>query len=229
MTRGNRRFRAMLIMFIIIMGVWLLVYLPPYEKLVYLKSVARSNADITENPQNIEGYKGGEDVPVLDATNVSTEIAKESGQIFVLKIDAKNLKPMGIYRPVSYDTSYTACETNVFKVMFLRIKNSYAQYYMAEFANGEKIPVLINNRMVKIPHSGEVTLPIGKMRLDSDLAKVSSENLTDEWYINAATGFEKSADMRQFLNIRTIAATGLGIILVIGVMIGMFVKEMRYK
>ena len=109
--------------------------------------------------------------------------------------------------------------------MLLRTKESYAQYYMAEFANGEKIPVLLNNRLVKIPGSGTVTLPIGKWRMDSNLAKVSSEPLANEWYIDAASGFEKGADMQTFSGIRTIAAAGLGILLVICAMIVMFVRR----
>lgn len=224
MTRGNRQFRAVIIMFLIILFVWLFVFLPPYEKLVYSKSAARSSADITEKPENNEGYKGGGDIPVLDAA-ASVETDKDPEQLFVLKIDVRNLKPMGIYRPAAYETNVSAYETNSLKVMLLRTKESYAQYYMAEFANGEKIPVLLNNRLVKIPGSGTVTLPIGKWRMDSNLAKVSSEPLADEWYIDAASGFEKGADMQAFSGIRTIAAAGLGILLVICAMIVMFVRR----
>ncbi len=224
MTRGTRQFRAVIFMFLIIIAVWILVFLPPYEKLVYSKSTARSSADITEKPENNEGYKGGRDIPVLDAA-ASVENEKDPEQLFVLKIDAKNLKPTGIYRPAAYDTNASSYETNSLKVMLLRAKESYAQYYMAEFANGEKVPVLLNNRLVKVPGGGTVTLPIGKWRMDSNLAKASGGKLADKWYIDAASGYERGAGMQALSSIRTIAAAGLGILLVLCVMIGMFVRR----
>lgn len=100
---------------------------------------------------------------------------------------------------------------------------------MASFANGEQMPVLINDRMIKIPRSGEVILPIGRIRTDSNLKKVGHENITDESYINAATGFANSNDMKKLHDIKTMSAAGLMIAAFIGVIIWMLSVQVRRR
>ncbi|MDE7321836.1 MAG: hypothetical protein K2N73_03745 [Lachnospiraceae bacterium] len=229
MVRSSRRFMAVIIMFIILTSVWIIIYLPPYEKLTYSKSRILGYREIEKESYGFEGYRGGEDIPLFDSSDVSKSIRNDHDDFFRLKINVANLKPMGVYRPAAYDTSYTAYETNALKVMFLRTKESYAQYYMVSFANGEQMPVLVNDRVVKIPHSGEVILPIGRIRMDSNLKKVSNENLTDEKYINASTGFAASHEMRKFHDIRTMSAAGLMIAAFIGVIIWMVSVQMRRR
>lgn len=229
MIRSSRRFMAVIIMFIILTSVWLVVYLPPYEKLTYSKSRILSFGEIEKASYGFEGYKGGEDIPLFDASDASRSIRDEHEDFFRLKINAANLKPMGVYRPAAQDVPYTAYETNALKVMLLRTKESYAQYYMASFANGEEMPVLIHDRMIKVPVRGEVILPIGRIRTDSNLKKVISENLADEKFINAATGFANSPEMKKLHDIRTMAAAGLMVAAFIGVIIWMASVQMRRR
>lgn len=225
MSWSSRRFMAGVITFILLISVWVLVYLPPYEKIVFWNSKACGYDAVRQNPYNFEGYKGGDGFPVIDATAVSQSIPQKSDGYFVLKIAAENLEPMGIYCPAAYSAADTAYETNVWKVMLLRTSESYAQYYMALFANGEEIPVRINNRIVSIPRIGEILLPIGQVHMDSALGKVYQGNLTDDWYIDAVSGFENSHDMKQFYRIRDIVAVILFIIAVISVMVWMIKRK----
>lgn len=224
MIRSGRKFMAFIIMFVLITCVWLAVYLPPYEKFVYSKIGACGLSAAKERSYCITGCQGGGDIPVVDATDSSQSVLGETGEVFVLKINAKNLKPMNVYRTADYSTAY---ETDALKVMLLRTKESYAQYYMAEFANGEKLPVLINNRIIKIPHSGQITLPISQKRTDSNLTKISGWNLQSGSYIDAATGIEHSPEMASFRDTRTLAFAGLFIIACIGVIIRMAVVYLR--
>ncbi|MDE6911764.1 MAG: hypothetical protein K2P44_15045 [Lachnospiraceae bacterium] len=228
MIRSSRRFMAVIIMFIILVSIWLIVYLPPYEKITYSKSRILGYDEIEKEPYGFEGYKGGEDIPLFDASDASRSIRDDHEDFFRLKINAANLKPMSVYRPAAQDTSYTAYETNALKVMLLRTNESYAQYYMATFANGERIPVLINDRVIKIPSRGEVILPVGQIRTDSNLKKVNYKNLSDEKYVNAATGFANSHEMKKLHEMRTMSAVGLMIAAFIGVIIWMaFVQARR--
>lgn len=229
MVRSSRRFMAVIIMFIILISVWLVVYLPPYEKLTYSKSKVRGYSEIEKESYGFEGYKGGDDIPLFDASDTTRSIRNDHDDFFRLKINAASLRPMGIYRPAAKDAAYTEYETNALKVMILRTNENYAQYYMASFANGEQMPVLINDRIIKIPRSGEVILPIGRIRTDSNLKKVGYENITDESYINAATGFANSYDMKKLHDIRTMSAAGLMIAAFIGVIIWMLSVQVRRR
>lgn len=227
MIRSYRRFMAVIIMFIILTSVWLAVYLPPYEKFTYAKSRILALGEIEKASYGFEGYKGGEDIPLFDASDATRSIRDDHEDFFRLKINAANLKPMGVYRPAAQDVPYTAYETSAVKVMLLRTKESYAQYYMAVFANGEEMPVLINDRAIRIPDRGEIILPIGRIRTDSNLKKVSSESLVDEKFINAATGFANSPEMKKLHDIRTMSAAGLMIAAFAGVIIWMAIVQMR--
>lgn len=215
-------------MFIILVSVWLIVYLPPYEKLTYSKSEACGYSEVEKEAYGFEGYKGGEDIPVFDAEDKEVSIRDDHSDFFRLKINAADLSPMGIYRPAANDAAYTAYETNALKVMILRTNEDYAQYYMATFANGEEIPVLINERAIKIPSSGEIILPIGRIRTDSNLKKFD-QNMVDEKYINAATGFANSNDMKKLHNARTMFAVGLMIAAFIGVIIWMVTVQVHRR
>lgn len=229
MARIRRCLMVLIMMLIIFLIIWLIVFLPSYEKTVYSKSMAYEYDKIKEYPYGYEGYKGGDGIPVVDASDISQEIPMESAQIFVLKINVQNLKPMGIYRQAVYDVSEADYETSLLKVTFLRTNESYAQYYMATFANGEQIPVLINDRVVNIPNSGEVTLPMGRVSIDSNLLEISTENLSNDRYINAASSFEKSYEMKKFRIARISVAVGLMLFAVICVIIAMVAKRMNKR
>ena len=229
MTRGNRRFMATIIMILICIFVWLVVFLPPYEKIVYSQSTICEYDDIDPDSYGYEGYRGGASVPVLDASDPSQEVTHNVNNYFVLKINAKNLEPLHIYRKTSYDSNYKTYETNPFKVFFLRTIEGYAQYYMATLESGQQIPVLINDRVVHIPHSGEIVLPIGSISTDSNLLKMGNEKLEDEWYINTINGFERSHEIKQFYDNRTMVAAGLWVIACMGVIIGLIVIQVRTK
>lgn len=225
MNRGSRRFLACMITFAILTGVWVLVYLLPHEKFVYQNSKPCSYGGGGRDLYHLEGYRGGEGFKVVNASALSQPVPKTSDGFFVLKIRAEALQPMGVYRPAAYDTTYTAYETNVFKVALLRTREGYAQYYMASFAGGEQIPVLLNDRLVSIPRSGEVILPVGQLHMDSNLAKVYQGSLADDWYIDTASGFENSQAMKQFYTTRDIAAAVLFIIVGIGTIVCIMVWQ----
>lgn len=227
MNRSNRRAMASAIMFAIIIVVGAAVYLPPFEKVVYTKSNTYEYEEIQQDSYGYEGYRGGTSVPVVDASDESQELEIDPEKFFVLKIDAKNLEPLGIYRPASYDASSGEYETSAFKVLFLRMGDSYAQYYLATFANDQKVPVLINDRLVKIQKSGEITLPIGSVSLDSNLSEMSIGNSTGDWYINAVSGIESSYEMKQFRELRMMTAVGLWIVACVGMIIVMLVIQVR--
>lgn len=228
MSRSSRKIIAVILIFIILISVWLIVYLPPYEKLTYSKSRVVGYSEIEKQSYGFEGCKGGEDIPVFDASDKAKSVRGDHDDFFRLKINAASLRPMGIYRPAAYDTAYTAYETNALKVMILRTNEYYAQYYMAAFANGEEIPVLINDRIIKVSGSGEVVLPIGRIKTDSNLKKFAS-NMADERYIDAATGFAKGKDMEKLHGKRTMLAAGLVIAAFIGVIIWMVVVQVRRR
>lgn len=229
MSQSSRKFMAGVIIFIVLTGVWVLVYLPPYEKIIYWGSKTCSYDAVERYPYSFEGYKGGDGFPVIDATAVSRSIPAKADDYFVLKIAAENLEPMGIYRPAAYSTTRTAYETSVWKVMILRTRESYAQYYMASFANGDQIPVLINDRTVTVPHSGEMLFPIGQVHMDSELGKVYRGSLADDWYIDAVSGFENSQGMKRFYSVRDIAAAILLVIVLIIVMVRMAGRKGKRK
>lgn len=227
MTRSNRHAMAAAIVFALLIGVGIVVYLPPYEKIIYSKSNVYEYEELEGDSYGYEGCRGGASVPVVDATDESQELEIDPDKYFVLKIDVDNLKPLGIYCPASYQAAYTEYETSAFKVFFLRMGESYAQYYMASFANGKRIPVLLNDRMIRLPKSGKVLLPIGRTGIDSNLSKMNAEDTTGQWCIDAVSGFESSYEMKKFRELRTMTAVGLWIVACVAVMIIMLMIRVR--
>lgn len=227
MTRSNRHAMAAAIVFTLLIGVGIVVYLPPYEKIIYSKSNVYEYEDLEDNSYGYEGCRSGTSVPVADAADESQELEIDPDKYFVLKIDVDNLEPLGIYCPASYHANYTEYETSEFKVFFLRMGESYAQYYMATFANGQRIPVLLNDRMIRLPKSGKVLLPIGRTGIDSNLSKMNTEDISGQWYIDAVSGFERSYEMKKFRELRTMTAVGLWIVACAAVMVIMLMIRVR--
>lgn len=118
---------TVIIMFIIIICVGIIVFLPPYEKLVYSKRSTYEYEEIQEDTYGYEGCKGSTSISVVDASDTFQEIAVDPDKFFVLKADDENIEPLGIYRPASCNTAYHTYETNSFEVFFLQAKESYAQ------------------------------------------------------------------------------------------------------
>lgn len=114
MIRSSRKIMAVII---ILISVWLIVYLPPYEKLTYSKSEACGYSEVEKEAYGFEGYKGGEDIPMFDAGDMAVSIRDDHSDFFRLKINAADLRPMGIYRPAANDAAYTAYEINALKVI----------------------------------------------------------------------------------------------------------------
>lgn len=58
---------------------------------------------------------------------------------------------------------------------------------------------------------------------------MGNEKLEDEWYINTINGFERSHEIKQFYDNRTMVAAALWVIACIGVIIGLIVIQVRTK
>ena len=168
----GRRGRAKIIVFLIAVCTVALVYLPPYERFVYSKSEV-NKADIEEDSDYMAiGCKGGDDITVLDASEMSKEEICEYEGIFVLKIDAKNLEPLGIYRPAGFSSGKAGYIENRFKVFWERMDDAYAQYYLATFADGEKMAIMINDRTFHVPSCQ--TAHCGRRKLHFDFGRNTS-------------------------------------------------------
>ena len=230
MVRNSRRFMAVIIMFTIIVSVGIIVFLPPYEKMVYSNSTEYEYDEILEDPYGYEGCRAGESVPVIDASDESWEEKMDAEEFFVLKADAKSIEPMGIYRPASCDTPYNTYETNSLKAFFLRAKESYAQYYMVTMGDGQQMPILVNDRMVKVPRKGEAVFPIGSVSYDSNIEKLEGmDSFDNDRFVDVTSGFERSSEMQKFYSTRMTAAVILWIVLTVGVMIVMIMKQVNRR
>lgn len=228
MVRNSRRFMAVIIMLTIIVSVWIIVFLPPYEKIVYSNSPEYEYEEIQEDSYGYEGCKAGESIPVIDASDDSWQERIDEEEFFVLSADADDVEPTGIYRPASCDTPYNTYETNSLKVFLKRTEESYAQYYMVTMADGQQMPILVNDRMVKFAHNGEVVFPIGGVSYDDNIETIEGNvSFEDDSFIDATSGFEKSSEMKKFYEYRKFVAVALGIVLTIGVMIVMIVKQVK--
>lgn len=225
----GRRGRARIIVFLIAVCTLALVYLPPYERLVYSKSEV-NKADIEEDSDYMAiGCKGGDDITVLDASEMSKEEVRKHEGIFVLKIDAKNLEPLGIYRPAGFSSGKAGYIENRFKVFWERMDDAYAQYYLATFADGEKMAIMINDRTFHVPSKGEIVLPISDTTIDSDLVEYTNNKVEEDWIIDAASGFVKTEQMENFNQIRIFAVAILFVVGVIVAIICLLVRNAKNK
>lgn len=150
----------------------------------------------------------------------SYEQFDESEEGICIEVDVKNLKPTGIYQqmftfPIGdgggasrYDRS-SGVKTSTpgdkmytesyFHTLWYRQKAIYAQYYILQLEDGNRIPVLINDTTVDIPRSGTIQLPYAMrswLIIDEKYEKmlkqksnVKANENGDIYYLDAATGW----------------------------------------
>lgn len=92
------------------------------------------------------------------------------------------------------------------------------------------MPILVNDRMVKVPSKGEAVFPIGSVSYDSNIEELEGmDSLDNDRFVDAASGFERSSEMKKFYSTRMTAAVILWIVLTVGVMIVMIMKQVNRR
>lgn len=228
------RFRLeYLIAWIIVMFiVGVLVWLPPYELLVYQFSPVKDAEDVEQHWTAAIGYRGAKDIHRLTAVEGMNSIY--SGyEVQVIETDVQKIQATGIYKDLSVSSGY---EKNKLKVFFQRvIKQNYGQFYIVELESGEKILVLVNDYLFHIPFRGKVTLPIGRSRPHNthypweEEYGVSGESFSGGRCFDCTSGFLEGPELRKLRNIQeiiTIAACFL-VPIVYGVLLIIMSKKYR--
>ena len=194
------------VVFLIAIISLLVVFLPPYERFVYPQSEI-NQADINEdNDYKSIGCKPGDDFTVLDASKLSKEEVRSYDGLYALKIDAKNLEPLGIYRPAAFSTGVSGYLKNKVTLFWERMDDAYGQFYMATFADGEQMAIFINDRAFRVPSKGEVILPIANNIIEDAIVKYTKnkgeDKVEEKWIIDTASGLANSDLMKTFYSIR---------------------------
>lgn len=218
-----------LVYFIAIISL-LVVFLPPYERIVYSQSEVEQKDLNAEYEYKYVGCKPGDDITVLDASKLSKEEVRSYDGLYALKIDAKNLEPMGIYRPAAFSSGITGYLKNKVTIFWERMDDAYAQFYLATFADGEKMAILINDRTFRVPSKGEVTLPIANNTIEDAIVRYTKNNgknkIEEKWIIDTASGLAKSDVMKTFYSIRMYATA---ILFVGGIIASIVIPIIRKK
>lgn len=88
---------------------------------------------------------------------------------------------------------------------------------------------MINDRTFHVPSKGEIVLPISDTTIDSDLVEYTNNKVKEEWIIDAASGFVKTEQMKNFDQIRIFAVAILFIVGVIIAIICLLVRNAKNK
>ena len=197
---------------------WVVVFLPPYEKIVYAKSPVLSKEEVEENKFTALGYRGGEDI---DRVHSIEDFSGEKGfKNVVIEIDTNELEATGVYYCIDERYQLGDREENRLKVFFLRTTKSYGQFYIATLESGERVPVFIDDSLVNVRKNGIVQLPIG---LEGgtwlDFEEYGVHYLYEHGYIDCATGFATGPEMQDFRFMEKIAVVVIVVVLFIGFVI----------
>lgn len=193
---------------------WAVVFLPPYEKIVYAKSPVLSKEEADEIIA--EGYKGAEDInrvySIVDFYNEN----KLGLRKVVLEIDAKNLEPIGIYQSIEGIYELGDIENSSIKTFFLRTMKSYGQYYIATLDSGERFAVFIDDSLINIKKEGIIELPIGGIQITNlDFEKYGIEHSQRNRFLDCATGFATGREMQDFRFMEKIAVVVIVVVMAI--------------
>ena len=194
---------------------WVVVFLPPYEKIVYAKSPVLSKEESDEKFTDALGYRGGEDI---DRVHSIEDFSDEKGfKNVVIEIDTKNLEATGIYHCIDRRYQLGDREENRLKVFFLRTTKSYGQFYIATLESGERVPVFIDDSLVNVRKNGIVQLPIGlKAGRAFDFKEYGVHHVFEHAYLDCATGFATGPEMQDFRFMEKIAVVVIVVVLFIG-------------
>ena len=208
---------------------WLIVFVPPYEKWVYEKTPAVSQEEINSHSKagsGYRGYKAGKDIPVVKTYD---EMSTEEGWIyFTMEINSNQLMPTGIYRKV--EGSISEYETNKRKVKLYRKRYIYAQFYILTLDDGEKIPILLDDKEMELKKDTIIKLPICSLDYGYDLAGYyyyelgRDKSIVEELYgvdayghfINAIDAYANGEEMKKFRSNQTTAAIIVFLVVLFG-------------
>lgn len=192
---------------------WAVVFLPPYEKIVYEKSPVLSKEEADERYTRAIGYKGAENIQRVYCID---DLRNEKGIInVVLEINSENLEETGIYQCIE-EYRLTGEEKSAIKVFFLRTIKSYGQYYIATLESGEKIPVFIDDSLVNVRKKGIIQLPIGSIDATTiNFEEYEVNSLFNNRYLDCATGFATGREMQDFRFMEKIAVVVIVVVMAI--------------
>ena len=206
---------------------WAVVYLPPYEKIVYENSPILSQEEANEKSTMAKGYKGDENIKRV---NCIDDLRNEKGIISViLEIDSNDLEATGIYQCIEEGAS-SKPEYNKIKVVFKRTLKSYGQYYIATLESGERVPVLINDSLVNIERKGIIQLPIGREDgTNLDFEKYNVEYAYEHGYLDCASSFAIGPEMQDFRFMEKMAVLVIIVVMVVflGIVLGINIGNSR--
>lgn len=178
----------------------LVAAVPNYEAFFYAKT-----EPVNGTSGNL-GYPAGDEVEVL----CSTEGMEKEVHVFTIEVDAQNLKPLGIYHGLGAFTKVT--DHGIFHfVSRFNTDQTYGQFYLVELENGDQVVVLLDDIVLKLPKTGKVRLPRGKVE---KLGETSKKYLSDKlgvpqeslkYYVDAARNWrshegKKSNQVRGILS-----------------------------
>ena len=179
----------------------LVAVIPNYEAFFYAKT------EPVNGTSGYLGYPAGDVVEVLR----SAEGMEKEVHVFTIEVDAQNLKPLGVYHGLGAFTKVT--DHGIFHfVRRFHTDQTYGQFYLVELENGDQVVVLLDDIVLKLPKTGKVKLPRGKVeKLGETSKKYLSDKLgmhqTDlKYYVDAARNWrsyegKKSNQVRAILSI----------------------------
>ncbi len=179
----------------------LVAVIPNYEAFFYAKT------EPVNGTSGYLGYPAGDVVEVLR----SAEGMEKEVHVFTIEVDAQNLKPLGVYHGLGAFTKVT--DHGIFHfVSRFNTDQTYGQFYLVELENGDQVVVLLDDIVLKLPKTGKVKLPRGKVeKLGETSKKYLSDKLgmhqTDlKYYVDAARNWrsyegKKSNQVRAILSI----------------------------
>ena len=161
---------------------------PDYGKAIYKSAEA---VDYDEYKDQT-GFPAGEGYEEL----TSVEEINSAEKNYILKVDAKELEPLKLYREISEKKYYTRKFAK-----YIGTDGGVGTFYVAKLKSGEKIIVFIDDRSFDIPKSGTVELPVASTKKMTntevvdflqDTTGLSKDNL--QYYVDTAGKWRESED-----------------------------------
>lgn len=223
MAYTQSRLGFVVMCFVVTLFCFIVLYLPPYEKIVYAKSLVLSQAEADEK-RLASGYKGGDDIQRVSCIDDIQE-----NWFVILEIEADDLEPTGIYRCIE-EGETGKIEVNTIKVFFERTIKSYGQYYIATLESGEKVFVLINDSLVNVHKKGKIQLPIGMEDFGSiDFKEYGFTDCDGDFWLDTASRFAVGPEMQDLRLIEKLGFVLIWIILTIVLLIIAFANILTGK
>lgn len=208
---------------------WLVVYVPPYEEWVYEKSPVINSI----GSKYVTGYMPGNEI--LRVRTYAEMHSSEEGFVrFTMEVNTNQLIPTGIYRRT--EGTGETYQTNRLKVKLLKSKAMYAQFYILVLEDGDRIPILINDNVIKKKFKKIEQLPIGM--LDTSYGLYTYYNYDKEkmeqlygisvaekraFFINAASDFAAGDEIKKLRSYQSTAAIIIFLVILFGSSILFFV------